>query len=145
MSTLFKACLTHNSNFHQVEKGTVQWRHNEHDGVSNHQPHDCLLNRFFRRRSKKISKLCFTGLCVGNSPVTDELPAQMASNAENVFIWWRHHVQPNHGSWAHYTKRLWAVIPTLLWRLLLLRETVCTYHVRMLWNTENEDLVISLL
>ena len=27
-----------------------------------------------------------------NSPVTGEFPAQMASNAENVFIWWRHHV-----------------------------------------------------
>ena len=24
--------------------------------------------------------------------VTGEFPAQMASNAENVFIWWRHHV-----------------------------------------------------
>ena len=29
------------------------WRHNEYDGVSNHQPNDCLLNRLFRRRSKK--------------------------------------------------------------------------------------------
>ena len=29
---------------------------------------------------------------VGNSPVTGEFPAQMASNAENVSIWWRHHV-----------------------------------------------------
>ena len=28
----------------------LQWRHNDHDGVSNHQPHDCLLNRLFRRR-----------------------------------------------------------------------------------------------
>ena len=28
---------------------------------------------------------------VGNSPVTGEFPAQMASNAENVSIWWRHH------------------------------------------------------
>ena len=27
----------------------------------------------------------------GNSPVTDEFPAQKASNAENVSIWWRHH------------------------------------------------------
>ena len=26
-----------------------------------------------------------------NSPVTGEFPAQMASNAENVSIWWRHH------------------------------------------------------
>ena len=57
-----------------------------------HQPHDCLLNRLFRRRSKKISKLRVTGLCAGNSPVTGEFPAQMASNAENVSIWWRHHV-----------------------------------------------------
>ena len=32
-----------------------------------------------------------TGLCAGNSPVTGEFHAQMASNAENVSIWWRHH------------------------------------------------------
>ena len=31
------------------------------------------------------------GLCAGNSPVTGEIPAPMASNEENVFIWWRHH------------------------------------------------------
>ena len=47
---------------------TLHWRHNDHDGVSNHQPHGCLLDRLFRRRSKKISKLRVTGLCVGNSP-----------------------------------------------------------------------------
>ena len=34
-------------------------------GVSNHQPHDCLLNRLFRHRSKKTSKLRVTGLCEG--------------------------------------------------------------------------------
>ena len=70
---------------------TLEWRHNGHDSVSNHQPHDRLLNRLFRRRSKKTSKLRVTGLCVGNSPGTGEFPAQMASNAENVSIWWRHH------------------------------------------------------
>ena len=47
---------------------TLQWRHNDHNGVSNHQPGGCLLNRLFRRRSKKTSKLCVTGLCAGNSP-----------------------------------------------------------------------------
>ena len=46
----------------------LQWRHNGHDSVSNHQPHDCLLNRVFRRRSKETSKLRVTGLCAGNSP-----------------------------------------------------------------------------
>ena len=45
----------------------------------------------FRRRSEKSSKLSATGLCEGNSPVTAEFPVQRASNAENVFIWWRHH------------------------------------------------------
>ena len=58
---------------------TLQWRHIGRDGVSNHQPHDCLLNRLFRRRSKKASRL------------RGEFPAQMASYAENASIWWRHH------------------------------------------------------
>ena len=69
----------------------LQWRHNGHDGISNHQPLDCLLNRLFRCRSKKTSKLRVTGLCAGNSPVTSEFRAQMASNVENVSIWWHHH------------------------------------------------------
>ena len=66
---------------------TLQWRHDERDGVSNHQPHYCSLKRF---RSKKTSKLRGTGLCEGNSPMTGEVPVQMASNAKNVSIWWRH-------------------------------------------------------
>ena len=65
----------------------LQWRHNGRDSVSNHQPHDCLPDRLFRRRSKKTSKLRVTGLCAGNSPGTGEFPAQMASYAENVSIW----------------------------------------------------------
>ena len=72
-------------------KHTLQWHHNGCDGVSNHQPHDCLLNCLFRRRSKKTSKLRVTDLCAGNSPVTGEFPAQMTSHMENVSIWWRHH------------------------------------------------------
>ena len=43
----------------------LRWRHNERDGVSNHQPHDW--------------------------PVTGKFPAQRSSNEENVSIWWRHH------------------------------------------------------
>ena len=70
---------------------SLHWRHNGRDSVSNHQPHDCLLKRLFRRRSNKTSKLRVTGLCTGNSPGTGEFPAQMASNAENVSICWRHH------------------------------------------------------
>ena len=43
----------------------LQWRHNEHGGVSNHHHHDCLLNRLFMRRSKKTPKLRVTGICEG--------------------------------------------------------------------------------
>ena len=71
-------------------KISLRWRHNGCDSVSNHQPHDCLLNRLFRHRSKKTSKFRTTGLCAGNSPGTGEFPAQRASYAENVSIWWRH-------------------------------------------------------
>ena len=74
---------------------SLRWRHNGLDGVSDHQPHDCLLSRLYGRRSKKTSKLRVTGLCAGNSPGTGEFPAQKASNAENVSIWWRHHVIPS--------------------------------------------------
>ena len=54
----------------------LQWGYNERDGVSNHQPHDCLLNLIFRRKSKKTSKLRVISLCEENSPVTGEFPAQ---------------------------------------------------------------------
>ena len=47
---------------------SLHWRHNDHGSVSNHQPHGCLLNRLFRRRSNKTSKLSVTGLWVGISP-----------------------------------------------------------------------------
>ena len=51
----------------------LRWRHNGRDSVSNHQPHDCLLNHL-------LSCGEFTG---------DR--QKMASNAEYVSISWRHH------------------------------------------------------
>ena len=72
---------------------SLQWRHDESDSVSNYQPHDYLLNRLFCRRAKKTSKLRVTGICARNSPETGDFPAQRASNAENVSIWWCHYVQ----------------------------------------------------
>ena len=40
------------------------------------------------RKHQSSASLAFVR---GNSPVTGEFPAQRASNAENVSIWWRHH------------------------------------------------------
>ena len=51
----------------------LRWRYNGCDkNVSNHQSHDCLLNRLFGHRSKKTIKLRITGLCAGihRSPVS---------------------------------------------------------------------------
>ena len=90
------------------------WRHNGCDGVSNRQPHHCLLNRSYRHRSKQTSKLRVTGLCAGNSPVTGDFLAQMATGAENVSIWWRHH-----GRWGTSIWNLRQLYSSLTWNLLL--------------------------
>ena len=76
----------------------LQWCHNDHDGASNHQPHDCLLNRLFRRRSKKTLKLSVTGLCVGNSSVTDEFLAQ--------FVWGIHRWPMNSSHKGPVTRKM---------------------------------------
>ena len=56
------------------------------------------------RKHESSASLAFVA---GNSPVTDEFPAQKASNAENLFIWWRHHVVFQH-AWIHAKVRLTA-------------------------------------
>ena len=81
------------TNYRRFSAVTSEWRHNDRNGVPNHQPYDCLLNRLFRRKAKKISKLCVTGLCAANSPVTGECPAQRVNDAEKCFHlmtwpWW---------------------------------------------------------
>ena len=48
---------------------------------------------FIQEEIKENSMLRVTGFCASNSTVTGEFPAQMASYAENVSIWWRHHVK----------------------------------------------------
>ena len=53
---------------------SLQWRHNERNGVSNHLRFECLLSRLFRRKLKKISTLCITALREGNPPVTGWIP-----------------------------------------------------------------------
>ena len=107
---------------------TLQWRHNGHYSVSNHQPRDCLLNRLFRRSSKKTSKLSVTGLCAGNSPGTGEFPAQMASNAENVSIWWRHHCSQQSTSCERISRDVSCVL-RVRWGTPLWHGTTHNYRV----------------
>ena len=37
-------------------RSTLQWRHNERDGISNHQAYDCLLHRLFKAQIKENFK-----------------------------------------------------------------------------------------
>ena len=61
-SSMFK---THWGRVTHICVGTFHWRHNELDGVSDHQPRYCLLTCLSRHRLKKTSKLRVTGLCEG--------------------------------------------------------------------------------
>ena len=53
---------------------TIQWRHNDRDGVWNHQLHDGLFYRLIKAHVQETSKLRVTGLWEGNSPVTGGFP-----------------------------------------------------------------------
>ena len=64
----------------QIERSTWNILTNFHRRLG------CLLNHLFRRRSKKLSKL---RVGIRRGTVNSE---HTASNAENVSIWWRHHV-----------------------------------------------------
>ena len=81
------------------DAGTLQWRHKGREGVSNYQPHDCLLICLFSRISKKTSKLRVTGLCKGNRwPVNSP------------------HKGPVHGKCFHLMTSSWtSVIPGGFW------------------------------
>ena len=69
---------------------SLQWRHNEHDGVSN----TCLTIVYStayscadQRKQPSSASLAF---------VRGIIPITRVSNAENISIWWRHHVR----SWS---------------------------------------------
>ena len=87
----------------------LQWRHNEHGGISNHQPYECLLNRLFRRRSNEIPKLRVTGLCAGNSP---------------VIHWWL----VNYPHWG-----------PVAWKLFPFDDVIMQRYIEMKWNNHRDD------
>ena len=103
---------------------SLRWRQNDHDGVSNHQPHGCLLNRLFRRTSKKTSKLRVTGLCAGNSPGPVNSPHKGPVTRKMFpfddvitftdFVDWNLRVPTNHMIWCDLTKWLYTCLEVLV-------------------------------
>ena len=117
---------------------TLQWCHNGRDSVSSHQSHECLLKRLFRRRSRKTSKLRVTGLCVGNSSVTGEIPTQ---NTEKVSFWWLYHAETTRplssmGTHIHiHSHTDVGVTRRQLWDLLFASALdTCLWHRSQLWE-----------
>ena len=89
---------------------------------------------YSRHRSKKTSMLHIAGLCVGNSPVIGEFPAQRASNTENVSIRWHHHVS---------TRVSPATVLTNTW--LYLQTYICRADSRLApcqWETSLQNNTI---
>ena len=67
---------------------TLRWRHNGRDGVTSLAiVYSTVYWGADQRKHQSFPSLAF----LRGSPVTGEFPAQMASHAENIFIWWRHH------------------------------------------------------
>ena len=100
---------------------TLHWRHNDHCSVSNHQLHDCLLNRLIK---ENINAPSHRPLC-GEFTGTGEFSAQRVSNAENGSIWWRHHDVPRYLSTSDRPGRCFiALVGLLRWvfAILLFRE-----------------------
>ena len=109
----------------------LQWRHDERDGVWNHQPRDCFFHRLFMRRSRKTSKLRVTGLCAGNSPVIGEFPAQRTSNA-GMFPFDDVIMQCQHTYITHRKSQ------SMSWSLL------CSHHTLKSGNTWNREIYSKL-
>ena len=94
---------------------TSQWRHNERDSLKS--PASRLFTQLFIQMQFKVTpKLCVTSLCV---PVTGEFPAQRASTAENVSIWWRHHAKrfSLFKEKVYWWNELWCVFICCVWHI----------------------------
>ena len=83
---------------------SLQWRHNDHDGVSNTSLTVVYSTVYTDADQSKHQSSRHWPLC-GEFTGTGEFLAQRASYAENVSIWWRHHV------FTRPTLQLWAQIP----------------------------------
>ena len=88
---------------------SLLWRHNGGECVSNHQPHDCLINHLFRRRSKETSKIRWPVNSPHKGPVTRKIFqfddvimcffVFVVSSALNGFAWFITHIFHGHYIW----------------------------------------------
>ena len=132
---------------------TLHWRHNDHGGVSNHHPHDCLSNRLFRRRSKKTSKLRVTGLCERNSPGPVNSPhkgsvtRKMVPFDDVIMIWllcWCYDAGSHHSNHHNIIVQFGTNIALWLWALQWRHKNVVAFPIPKLPQTLWEKLMGNL-
>ena len=85
---LLAHCLLHGGICDRNQLYALQWRHNDHGGS----PASRLFTKsFIQAKIKEHIKAPLHWPLCGEFTGTGEFPAQRASYAENVSIWWRHH------------------------------------------------------
>ena len=92
---------------------TLQWRHNERDGVSNHQPHDCLLKRAHRRKYQSSASLAFVrGIhrWLVNSPHKWPVSQKMFPFDDAITLPWRR----SHSIWMSVRTQLSPIEYTMI-------------------------------
>ena len=78
---------------------TLHWRHDERDGVSNHQRLVLFAQRFVQAQIKESIKAPLHWPLWGESTGDRWIPLTKGSNAENVSIWWCQHAPKNPPAW----------------------------------------------
>ena len=71
---------------------SLQWYHNEHDGILNHRHLDVCLTICSGTDQRKHWSSTSLAIVSGIHQWLVNSPQQRASNTENVHIWWHHHV-----------------------------------------------------
>ena len=116
--------IFHERNIQIILSLPLRWRHIGRDSVSNHQLHDCLLNRLFRRRSKKTSKLRVTGPFFHRGPVNapHKWPVKRNMFPFDDVIMLKRYVM----MWKYI---LWHDVHDIAWHDIALHHMTCTWVV----------------
>ena len=103
---------------------SLQWHHNECDGISNHWRLDLFTQPFVQAEIKEDIRAPRHWPLWGNSPVTSEFPSQRVSNAEKVFTWW-HRMETRAGENAYSIIRVFIDFFTCYNLILMWKLTKC--------------------
>ena len=90
---------------------TLPWRHNDHDSVSKSPASRLFTQPFIQTQIKENIKAPRHWPLCGEVTGTGEFPAQRATYAENVSIWWRHHELTR-----VFSRDCSAIGPCLIWK-----------------------------